>query len=385
MTLPIIIAGVATSILLSLVISLVYAKKRRSRKKPKKYDNETNQLNEKDNVVTIELINDHSIDMIISRQAELNEALLKRNCTVSLEEKLGEGNFGIVYQATMKRGRKTSKVAIKHVKNVTNQVHIDTLKSEIELMSTLKSKPNQFLVTLIEHVEKEGEAMWMIMEYCNQGELKKYLRNNKIMLLLEANVGVINSKSLCIWANHVSKGMAYLEECDIMHGDLAARNVLLSSPNNEHPIAKITDFGLSKNFCEYPDYQEISKSTPIPWRWMAYEVIVDDEKLCSLKSDVWSFGVLLWEIFSLGKRPYPEFNKPDKEFLDALENGKFLTFPKELKDIKTWSPESVFADVSKLCFQIDSSKRGSFCEITKIIQNSLMFMDENSYIDEEFY
>ena len=81
--------------------------------------------------MTIELINDPTIDIIISRQAELNEALLTRNCTVSLEKKLGEGNFGIVYQATMKRGRKTSKVAIKQVKNITNQVHIDTLKSEI--------------------------------------------------------------------------------------------------------------------------------------------------------------------------------------------------------------------------------------------------------------
>lgn len=262
---------------------------------------------------------------------------------------------------------------------------MSTLKSEIKLLSTLRKNQNQNLVALIDHVEKEEDAIWLILEYCNLGELKKYLRKNNKMLLLEANVGVVNSKSLCIWSNQVSNGLAYLEEHEIMHGDIAARNILLNSSNHEHPIAKITDFGLSKSFYEYVDYQEISKSTPVPWRWMAYEVIAVDDKMCSLKSDVWSFGVLLWEIFSLGKLPYPEFRKLDKKFLESLEDGQFLTCPNELKNIKTWSPVSVFDAVSKLCFQIESSKRGSFSDINEIIEKSLIFMDENSYIDVNYY
>ena len=104
---------------------------------------------------------------------------------------------------------------------------------------------------------------------------------------------------------------------------------------------------------------------------MAYEVIAIDVRHCSLKSDVWSFGVLLWELFSIGKQPYPEHFRADKKFLKSLENEEFLTCPDELTDIQTWQPTSVFDDVAKLCFQIDKSKRGSFAEITNIIEKYL--------------
>ena len=87
--------------------------------------------------------------------------------------------------------------------------------------------------------------------------------------------------------------------------------------------------------------------------------------------DVWSFGVLLWELLSLGKQPYPEHLKADQNFLKSLEDGHFLTSPDALKNIKTWSPTLLFDDVSQLCFQIDKSKRGSFSEITNIIENYL--------------
>ena len=194
---------------------------------------------------------------------------------------------------------------------------------------------------------------------------------NEKTLLLESDVGPLNSKFLCIWASEISRGMAHLEKCQVMHGDLAARNILLSSGSNGHPRAKITDFGLAKSFYEYVDYQAISSSAPIPWKWMAYEVLAVDVKLCSLKSDVWSFGVLLWEIFSIGRQPYPAFFKPGEAFLRSLKNGEFLTCPDEMQNIKSWNPSLLFDDVSKLCFQLESSKRGSFSEITQIIESYL--------------
>ena len=308
-------------------------------------------------------------DTMKANQNLIDRTAENRDWSVSLERKLGEGNFGVVYKATLNEGGASRKVAIKQIKNLGNKGQIESLKTEITMMTDLKEKPHPNLAALICHVELDEEATCIVMEYCNLGQLKEYLMKNEKKLLNEATVGQINSKSLCIWAGEVSKGMAYLEERHIMHGDLAARNVLLSKPSHLHPIAKITDFGMAKSFYLYPDYQEVSGN--VPWKWMAYEVIALDLRLCSLKSDVWSFGVLLWELFSIGKQPYPEYFQADKKFLNALKDGHFLTCPDELKDIKTWSPTLLFGEVSKLCFQLDKSLRGSFSEITDIINNYL--------------
>ena len=314
-------------------------------------------------------------------QAGIDEATVNYDWTVTLEKKLGEGEFGIVYKATMKKDISTREVAIKQVKNIANQGHLDSLKTELEIMNLLKDQPHQNLVTLIDHLQIEGEAGCLVMEYCNLGQLKDYLRHNNKTLLLEADVGEINSMSLCVWALHISKGMGYLERRKIMHGDLAARNVLLSIDNNGHPIAKITDFGLAKNFwlgeCTYADCQEVSKSSKLPWKWMAYEVLAIDPNY-TLKSDVWSFGVLLWELLSIGRHPYPDFLKIDEQFLKRLKDGNFLTFPDELENVETWSPKSLFDDVSKLCIQIDEHKRGSFVDVTKTIESYLY--ESNEYI-----
>ena len=252
----------------------------------------------------------------------------------------------------MTQKSRTKKVAIKQVKNIENQTHIGSLKTELELMNTFKSKPHENLVTFIDYLQFKRHAVWLIMEYCNLGQLKKYLRSNEETLLLDAGAGSINSKSLCIWAFEISKGMAHLEKCQIMHGDLAARNILLTTGNNGHPVAKIADFGLAKSFYEYVDYQAISSSIPVPWKWMAYEVLAVDVRLCSLKSDVWSFGVLLWELFSIGRQPYPAFSKPDEAFLKSLKDRKFLTCPDEVQNIQSWSPFSLFEETA-----IDSRSR----------------------------
>ena len=191
------------------------------------------------------------MNTIRTNQDRIDRATANCSWKVSLEDKLGEGSFGIVYQASLTEGTKNRKVAIKQVKNTGHRIYIESLRAELDVLNSLKNRPHQNLVALIQHAQIEDDATWIVMENCDLGELKGYLHKNKKHLQLEADVGAINSKSLCTWAVEISKGMAYLGECEIMHGDLAARNVLLTTKNNGHPIAKIADFGMAKSFHEY--------------------------------------------------------------------------------------------------------------------------------------
>lgn len=173
---------------------------------------------------------------------------------------------------------------------------------------------------------------------------------------------------LIYWAYDISRGMEYLEQNKVMHGDLAARNVLLDDNLTQpgHLIAKIADFGLSKKFYENVTYTKESRVF-VPWRWMAMEYLISG--YFTMKSDVWSFGIVLWEIFSLGKLPYGHQDYED--VLKQLEDGYRLPCPQDVNEIKKWSPYRIYSSLSQICFKEDPKDRGSFNDVVEVLKDEL--------------
>ena len=154
-----------------------------------------------------------------------------------------------------------------------------------------------------------------------------------------------------------------------MHGDLAARNILMDDNLivNECPVAKVADFGLSKKLNDYAIYEKESREF-VPWRWMAMEYLMD--QYFTLTSDVWSYGVLFWEILSFGKIPYG--HQDYDEVVAKLESGSRLTYPSYTKSVETWSPENLFQKLANVCFKADPEARGNFTEVIQILENVLL-------------
>ena len=175
----------------------------------------------------------------------------KREISLSsfaINGELGSGNFGKVFRGELTglySSDSKTPIAIKSVQGGDHNA-LNDLICEIKLMSYIKPHPN--LVSMIGSCRSELDAVgkiWLLIEYCEYGDLKSYLVAEKNNILSGKENDTINNHSILKWVYHVCKGMQYLSESKIMHGDLAARNVLIGENvlTNGGPVAKIADFG----------------------------------------------------------------------------------------------------------------------------------------------
>ena len=148
-----------------------------------------------------------------------------------------------------------------------------------------------------------------------------------------------------------------------MHGDLAARNILLGGMDgpNSNLVAKVSDFGLSKTL--YKDCYKKEKRPYVPWKWMALEFLQDG--VFTLTSDSWSFGVVVWEILSFGQEPY--MGKEVETTVQEIKNGYRLPCPQSLL---SWGQE-FYQEITTQCWTTDPQKRANFTKLVEILDNHL--------------
>ncbi|RLU26184.1 hypothetical protein DMN91_002350 [Ooceraea biroi] len=170
----------------------------------------------------------------------------------------------------------------------------------------------------------------------------------------DQNLKPICTQDLLSWAFQVARGMEYLSQRKVLHGDLAARNILLTENN----VVKICDFGLAKTMYKDDNYKKKGNG-PLPIKWMAIESIRD--RIFSTQSDIWSFGIVLWEFFTLAKIPYPGM-EADKQYQKLIEGYRM-----EKPEYAT----SEVHDIMLHCWKAKPTLRPSFTDLAKNIGDLL--------------
>lgn len=189
---------------------------------------------------------------------------------------------------------------------------------EAQLMSNFK---HEHILKLI-GVCFDVDSLYIIMELMKGGDLLSYLRQNRPSAIGGTSpLKLIDIISMCV---DVASGCRYLEEMHFVHRDLAARNCLVSSLDPIERVVKIGDFGLARDIYKNDYYRKEGEGL-LPVRWMSPESLVDG--VFTSQSDIWAFGVLCWEIMTLGQQPYPARN--NVEVLHYVRDGGRLTRPKD--------------------------------------------------------
>ncbi|XP_078123261.1 protein tyrosine kinase 2aa isoform X1 [Sander vitreus] len=251
---------------------------------------------------------------------------------IELGRCIGEGQFGDVHQGVYNSPDKPPlPVAIKTCKNCTS----DSVREKfLQEALTMRQFDHPHIVKLIGVITEN--PVWIIMELCTLGELRSFLQVRKYNLDLA---------TLILFAYQLSTALAYLESKRFVHRDIAARNVLVSSVD----CVMLGDFGLSR-YMEDSSYYKASKGK-LPIKWMAPESI--NFRRFTSASDVWMFGVCMWEILMYGIKPFQGVKNND--VIGRIENGERLAMPPQC-------PPTLYSLMTK-CWSYDPSKRPRFTEL----------------------
>ncbi|XP_020610299.1 fibroblast growth factor receptor 2-like [Orbicella faveolata] len=272
---------------------------------------------------------------------------------ITLQDKLGEGAFGEAYKGLVRVNGQWRQCAVKKLKESATEMEKRDLMNELQIMVTVGEHPN--VISLIGACTRSGSIL-VVVRLAVNGSLLQFLtknRENPYNNVEQKQVPFTHIDRVKI-ARDIANGMLHLATKKCIHRDLAARNILLGEDN----VAMVSDFGLSRDVYESGEYESTSGGM-LPVRWMALESLED--YTYSAKTDVWSFGVVLWEIETLGKMPYSGLG--GMEVVDFLKSGHRLKQP-------DGCPDKIY-EIMMSCWRPDPSKRPSFSELVTSLEKEL--------------
>ncbi|XP_027720798.1 fibroblast growth factor receptor 1 isoform X10 [Vombatus ursinus] len=289
-----------------------------------------------------------------------------------LGKPLGEGCFGQVVLAEAigldkDKPNRVTKVAVKMLKSDATEKDLSDLISEMEMMKMIGKHKN--IINLLGACTQDG-PLYVIVEYASKGNLREYLQARRPPGLeycynpSHAPEEQLSSKDLVSCAYQVARGMEYLASKKCIHRDLAARNVLVTEDN----VMKIADFGLARDI-HHIDYYKKTTNGRLPVKWMAPEALFD--RIYTHQSDVWSFGVLLWEIFTLGGSPYP--GVPVEELFKLLKEGHRMDKPSNCTN--------ELYMMMRDCWHAIPSQRPTFKQLVEDLDRIVALTSNQEYLD----
>jgi proto-oncogene tyrosine-protein kinase ROS len=236
---------------------------------------------------------------------------------------LGSGAFGEVFEGVatdiLSENSGCTKVAVKTLHKNASEMEKEEFLQEALLMSNFK---HEHILQLL-GVCLDNDPQFIILELMEGGDLLSYLRASRPTMTCSQRLTLPDMVNICL---DVGKGCEYLEDLHFVHRDLAARNCLISLTDSGH-IVKIGDFGLARDIYKNDYYRKEGEGL-LPVRWMSPESLIDG--VFTTQSDVWAFGVLMWEVLTLGQQPYPA--RTNTEVLHFVRSGGRLDRPDNCPD-----------------------------------------------------
>uniref|UniRef100_A0A8K9UYU8 Fibroblast growth factor receptor n=1 Tax=Oncorhynchus mykiss TaxID=8022 RepID=A0A8K9UYU8_ONCMY len=291
---------------------------------------------------------------------------------LTLGKPLGEGCFGQVVMAEAigidkEKPNKPLDVAVKMLKDDATDKDLSDLVSEMEMMKMIGKHKN--ILNLLGACTQDG-PLYVLVEYASKGNLREYLRARRppgtdySFDTCKIPDEQLTFKDLVSCAYQVARGMEYLASQKCIHRDLAARNVLVTEEN----VMKIADFGLARDVHNI-DYYKKTTNGRLPVKWMAPEALFD--RVYTHQSDVWSYGVLLWEIFTLGGSPYPGI--PVEELFKLLKEGHRMDKPANCT-------HELYM-IMRECWHAVPSQRPTFRQLVEDHDRVLSMTSTDEYLD----